>query len=132
MTEEFIEVEKQWLELLMAVDFPGKEVIERQLAEAYVTERVIDSYYARVFMKTTCQDPYPYRLFSPVGMDAIQKDGVPISFNLFLNTEGVIDYLALNNIAGEDIDDYYNINFDDVRYDVTYSRHDGTVRLRDS
>ncbi|MGT2754239.1 hypothetical protein [Streptococcus ovis] len=118
MAEELIELEKKWLNVLMAVDFPGKEFIERQLSEAYVSERVVHSTYASIYMGTTCPEKYPYNVNVPIGMDIIPPNGVPIAFNLYLNEEGFIHLLGIDSLSGDDID-YYNISFDNIKYYVS-------------
>lgn len=128
MKEKFIDIEKQWLELLMSVDFPGKEVIERQLADAQVTNRVVESTYADAFLTTTCPEPHPYKLHR-ISMTVIPTIGTPIIFTLHVNRDGFIDYLAIDSLSGEDID-YYDISFEDVRHDVEISLDNGIPRLR--
>lgn len=131
MADNFIDVEKQWLDLLMSIDFLGKEVIERQLEEAYVSERKVYYTYATIHVETNCREPFPYRLKVPVSMDIIPTVGTPITFGLYLNEDGFITDIGIDSLSGDDID-YYNVNLENVKYDVNLRLRDGTAKLRDN
>lgn len=111
-----IALEKKWLEILMTQDFPGRDIIKRQLETVTVTERDIRDSWCDVMLTTTCKESYhPERpVFVPISVDAIQEDDVPVTLMLYLYS-GFVAAFAVVNIAGYPLD-YENISFDNLVY----------------
>lgn len=111
-----IALEKKWLEILMAQDFPGRDIIKRQLETATVTERDIRDSWCDVMLTTTCQESYRPDIKGciRIAVDAMQEEDIPVYFILDL-LDGFVRYLSVVNIAGYPLD-YENISFDNLVY----------------
>lgn len=109
--------EHTWLKNLLATTFIGKEIVEKQLAQAIVTAEVYGP-YTSLILETTCEEYYPHPFRVPVVMVAYQPNGVPIEFLLHI-VDGFVDELEIYWADGEMLSQT-EIELDKVVYDTKH------------
>lgn len=94
MYRKLNETERQWLNKLLAVDFKGKEILQRQISEAKVSFQQEYAFISIKFVLEDVAEKYPYRERVPVEMHVFQKESAPIVFLLHV-IGGVVNELEI-------------------------------------
>ncbi|MBQ8260742.1 MAG: hypothetical protein IJZ00_00460 [Lachnospiraceae bacterium] len=118
------EKEQLWIDYLLNVDFPGRNILAKQFLKAKVIYKQEYSYISIKFKVEGEVEPYPFRVRVPIEMRAFQRTTSPIVFLLHV-MDGIIDELEIytadlthidaNNIQLEHVE--YVVNREEVRGD---------------
>ena len=103
-----------WLNKLLAVEFKGKDIIERQLFGA-VYEVCGEYEYISIKFKSNSCEIYPYSVRVPIGMIAKQPNGNIVDFLLHV-INGFVDEMEIYNMDLTNIDG--NFSIENVHYRI--------------
>lgn len=116
--------EREWLEKLLAAPFRGKEILQKQLANAAVSVQQGCAFLSLKLLVKNETGKYPYPVRVPVEMRAYQEKTAPVVFLLHV-LDGMADELEIVTADLSQIDPEY-IRLDNVEYAV-----DKTVAVMD-
>lgn len=119
MYRKLNEIERQWLDKLLAIDFKGKEILQRQISGAKVSFQQEYAFISIKFVLEDVAEKYPYRERVPVEMHAFQKESAPIVFLLHV-IGGVVDELEIFPADSSWLD-LENIDVQCVEYEIAQS-----------
>lgn len=103
-----------WINILLAKDFIGRDIIYNQLHEA-MYEMHIACEYISIRLTTTSHARFPFEVRVPIGMEAKQKDGNIVDFLLHM-VDGFIDELEIYSMDLSDIN--MDFSLEDISYRV--------------
>ncbi len=116
MYRKLNEIERQWLDKLLTIDFKGKEILQRQISGAKVSLQQEYAFISIKFMLEDVAEKYPYCERVPVEMHAFQKESAPIVFLLHV-IGGVVDELEIFPADSSRLD-LENIDVQCVEYEI--------------
>lgn len=92
--ESFSQIEKTWLEVMLCVDFLGKEIILKQLDKAQISRDYNVGYISLKLKVDKNIQKFPYQIRVPIEMRVTGKYDVPIVFLLHV-IDGFVDELEI-------------------------------------
>lgn len=116
MYQKLCEREKKWINILLNIDFKGKDILMKQVSNAKVICNQEYDYISIKFYIEAGIELYPYRVRVPVEMRAFQEASAPIIFLLHI-INGVIDELEIITADSSQINPN-NIKLTNVEYEV--------------
>lgn len=115
--KKYIErLKERWISKLLDIEFKGKDIILRQLANATVEYTCEYAYISIKFILADNVELFPYNVRVPVEMTAYQKSSAPILFLIHV-VNGVISELEILTADSSRID-IDNIDLESVEYDI--------------
>ena len=110
------EKEQLWIDYLLNVDFPGRNILKKQFLKAKVFYKQEYSYISIKFKVKDEVELYPFCVRVPIEMRAYQRAKAPIVFLLHV-IDGIIDELEIYTADLTQID-ANNIQLDNIEYVV--------------
>lgn len=116
MYRKLNEKELLWIDRLMNVEFPGRDILLQQLSKAKILYRQEYAFISLEFKVEGDIEPYPYPVRVPVQMLAFQQSSAPIIFLLHI-VNGIIDELEIVTVDLAQID-ANNIELENVKHEI--------------
>lgn len=98
----FSHIEKAWLEMMLSVDFSGKEIILKQLNNAQISRDYNVGYISLKVNVDKIIQQFPYQVRVPLEMRVIGKNDIPIVFLLHV-IDGFVDEIEIFNADSSSI-----------------------------
>lgn len=116
MYQNLCEREKKWISSLLNVNFKGRDILIKQVANSKVVCSQEYDYISIKFFVEAGIELYPYKIRVPVEMRAFQEAAAPIVFLLHI-INGVIDEMEIITADSSQINPD-NITLTNVEYEV--------------
>ncbi len=112
----FNTIEKQWIDLMLGINFLGRDILRRQLTCSHII--LEDKSYSNLslILETSSTERYLLHESVPIIMQAYQSDGVPIEFLIHI-VDGFVRELEVYNAAGLELQ-VDKITLDKLKYEV--------------
>lgn len=112
----FSQIEKEWLEAMLSIDFLGKEIILKQLDNAQISRDYNVGFISLKINADKRIQQFPYRVRVPLEMRVIGGNGIPIVFLLHV-IDGFVDELEIFNADLSPISDDIQVDKKEIIVD---------------
>ncbi|MBF0776976.1 MULTISPECIES: hypothetical protein [Streptococcus] len=116
LMRNFNTIEQKWLNLMLDVNFLGKDILKKQVSTAVIIDEEINFSNYSLILRTESSTPYPFGERVPLIMQAYQPSGIPIEFLLHVVNSFIAEF-EVYNAAGDELD-INQISLEDIKFEI--------------